>query len=478
MPDPVLVVDLDFSLLATDVTYESIIHALGHKPQTLFRMPFWLAKGKVAFKNALVQVSKLNTDSLPLNQEVVEYVRSEHERGRYCILATASLRCLAQPIADRLGMFDAVIATETGANLGGQNKVEAIRHLIGDREFDYIGDRSADIPIWKSASSALAVNPKRGLAKSLGRPFDRVFITQGDVFRQVIRSMRVHQWLKNLLLFLPLVLAHEVFQVDKLLDCVLAFLAFSFCASSVYILNDIVDLEADRFHPRKRKRPLASGALPVHKGVMFVPILFGLSTVLALSLSIKFFVALLLYVCLTSAYSFYLKRVAIVDVLMLAGLYAYRVLCGAIAVSVGISAWMLAFSMFIFLSLAFVKRYSELLVLQSSDENAVKGRGYRVGDASLLLSVGTASGYMAVLVMALYISSGDVVKLYSHPNRLWMIEPLLLYWITRVWYIAHRSEMHDDPVVFAMEDRTSYLVALLSIAVIAFATMSLEISLW
>ncbi len=470
-----LIVDLDFSLLATDVTYETILLVLKQRPWALFALPLWYRHGKVAMKQRLAAIATPDVSSVPIHDEVLAFVREEHARGRRCVLATASLRSIAQPLCDRLGVFDDCLATDSQENIGGEAKVKAIRELIGNQEFDYVGDRSADLPVWKAAHDAIAVNPASGLERTLGRPFARVFYTRGSGVAAYLRCLRMHQWLKNLLIFLPLLLAHKIFDLQKILSGIEAFAAFSLCASAVYIVNDLLDIESDRRHPRKKLRPFASGQVPVHHGLMMVPILLIASAALALSVGLGFTLALACYALITSAYSFSLKRVVIVDVLILAGLYVYRILCGAIAADVAISPWMLAFSMFMFLSLAIVKRYSELLVMKSELRSELSGRGYSVHDSDILRSVGTAAGYMSVLVMALYINSTDVVKLYAHPMRLWLLEPLLLYWITRIWFIAHRGEMHDDPVVFAMEDRVSYLIALMSLVIVAVSTVSTSI---
>jgi 4-hydroxybenzoate polyprenyltransferase len=473
IPTRPLVADLDFTVLATDITYESIILALKLDPLSVFRMPLWYAQGKVAFKNNLVRMGAVPAvEHLPVNASVVEFLAEQRRGGRRVILATASHAQPAEAVAKHLGLFDDVIATTDGPNLGGANKVTAIRALIGEDEFDYIGDRSADIPIWQAAHSALAVNPSASLQSSFGRPFDKVFREAQPGVRDVLRLIRVHQWLKNVLLFLPLILAHQLGDISKIADCFLAFVAFSFCASGVYVMNDILDLEADRAHPRKRLRPFASGAIPVQTALVLVPALFIISTLLAFSLSTAFFFALMLYVLFTSMYTLALKRITLVDVFVLAGLYAYRVWCGSIAVDVPISAWMLAFSMFMFLSLAFVKRYSELSLLKRNNGAETKGRGYSVQDADGIRTMGITSGYMAVLVMALYINSIDVRGLYAHPTRLWFVVPLLLYWISRVWLIAERGEMRDDPVIFALEDKTSYAVAAGMGVVIVLATVS------
>ncbi len=479
--DVALCVDLDFSLLATDVTYESIIACLKAKPWTLLAMPFWIARGKVAFKQELCARAPLYLDSLPVHDEVLSFVQREYESGRRCVLATASMRTIAEPLAKRFGCFTDVIATDSADNLGGLNKVKAIRSLLNGDDYDYIGDRSADFPVWQDARKAIVVNPNSSLQRQFQsrfqRPFDLVFRTKDAGLSDKLKMIRVHQWLKNLLLFVPLLLAHEVFHAEKLVSTVLAFVSFSLCASAVYIVNDLLDLESDRHHPVKKHRALASGLIAVHKAALLVPLLFAVAFGCAALLHDRFVLALIFYVLLTSVYSLRLKRIVLVDVFVLGGLYAYRVLCGSIAASVDISAWMLGFSMFMFLSLAFVKRYSELRLLRDEQQNSTKGRGYHTEDLDLVRSLGTASGYAAIVVLALYINSADVLRLYPHYGRLWLVVPLFLYWISRVWLISHRGEMRDDPVVFALEDKTSYLVAVVCALIIVLASLNLEIPL-
>jgi 4-hydroxybenzoate polyprenyltransferase len=288
----------------------------------------------------------------------------------------------------------------------------------------------------------------------------------------VLRALRVHQWTKNFLVFVPLLMAHRVLDGHALVRSFYAFIAWSLCASSVYLLNDLLDVEADRVHPRKQHRPFASGALSKSFHLVLFPILLmsGLAIAFAL-LPPLFLVALVIYLAMTSAYSLYLKRVLIVDVLLLAGLYALRVLSGGFATDIPVSPWLLAFSMFLFLSLAFVKRYAELRNSTGNPLSQTSRRNYSTLDTELLKSFGSASGYISVLVLVLYINSREVVALYRSPMILWLIGPCLLYWITRVWLLAYRGEVDEDPILFTVKDWPSYLVGILVVLIIIAATL-------
>lgn len=285
-----------------------------------------------------------------------------------------------------------------------------------------------------------------------------------------LRLFRFHQWIKNILLFVPLVTAHKLSETGLIFSLVEAFLAFSFCASAVYILNDLADLEADKQHPTKRNRPLASGNVPIIHGIMVAALLLLASSVIAMQLPIEFFIALIMYFILTLSYSLKLKSIALVDVLMLAGLYTMRIIAGAWVINVELSFWLLTFSIFIFFSLALVKRYSELVLMQTLDRDKIMGRGYQADDLSLLRTMGIGSGFMSVLVLALYIDSPNIKMLYTHPDYIWLLCPLFLYWISRVWLKTHRGEMREDPVVFALRDHVSLLIAVIGAIIFWLAT--------
>jgi 4-hydroxybenzoate polyprenyltransferase len=391
------------------------------------------------------------------------------------VLATAADHRWAQAVADSTGVFEDVLASSPSVNLKGRAKLEAIERYCetrGWQGFDYVGDSLADLPIWEKAERAFVVAGSPRVVRRLrGRRTPLQVVGGAENARgAAFRALRPAQWVKNLLLFAPLALAHEFSSGDKLLAAVLAFVAFCLCASSVYVVNDLLDLDADRRHPRKRRRPFAAGTLPVARGPWLAMGCAGLGlSVALLSLPPAFTAVLMGYMILTSLYSGWVKRVVLADVVLLSGLYTIRVLAGGLATGVPVSEWLLVFSMFFFLSLAFAKRYSELSRLREEDVSSTHGRGYRAEDWSLLESIGPTSGYLAVLVFALYAHSEHMASLYANGWALWLICPLLIYWISRVWLKAKRRELTEDPVLFAVRDRVSVLLGIVVLLLVMVA---------
>jgi 4-hydroxybenzoate polyprenyltransferase len=463
-----LCVDLDGTLVKSDTLVDSVFVLLRQQPTAALQLPGWLAGGKVNFKSEIARRVLLSPETLPYNQPLLEFIRAEHAAGRKIYLATASDATLAKAIADYLGLFAGVIATNGGKNLAGKAKLEAIEERFPGQGFEYIGNATPDWVLLKSAKVAMLANPSSGMAGRLrrdGTTVTRVFEDRRPTFAALARAIRVSQWPKNLLIFVPMILAHILLNKEKLVSAAIAFFCFSFAASATYILNDLLDLEADRRHARKRKRPFAAGDLSGKAGAALVVVLLAAAAVLARFEPSRFALCLGLYFVTTLAYSFVLKKLALLDVLTLAGLYTVRLLAGAAATHVPLSPWFETFSLFFFLSLAVVKRYSELHNLRESGAAAMNGRGYQVGDIEQLRSFGTASGYASVVVFSLYINNPEITKLYSHPHWLWLMAPLLIYWISRIWLLAHRGELDDDPVVFALTDRWSPLFALIALVV-------------
>jgi 4-hydroxybenzoate polyprenyltransferase len=457
-----LVVDLDGTLIRSDVLIESGFAFLKATPYRFYEPLLWLAcGGKSALKSGLAKGTNIDVSVLPYDPAVVEWLTAEREAGRSLVLATASHERYAQAIAEHLGLFDKTFATNARVNLSSSNKRDRLVAEYGEKGFDYVGNSHADIAVWRSADRAYVVNPHNGVeraARKIGN-VERVIESRPATVKTWSKSLRLHQWLKNLLIFVPLLAGHLLGSPERVLAALLAFLAFGLCASSVYLLNDLLDLEDDRHHPVKRKRPLASGALPLTSGVALFPILLAVafSTAWAL-LPWRFSVVLVGYYVLTLGYSMYLKRRVMVDVVILASLYTIRIVAGTAAIGTQLTFWLLAFSMFIFLSLALVKRYAELHAMMARGLVKSRGRGYVASDLPLISSLGSASGYMAVLVLALYIQDAKTASLYRHPQVIWLACPLLLYWISRTWIITHRGLMHDDPIVFAARDKISLAV--------------------
>jgi 4-hydroxybenzoate polyprenyltransferase/phosphoserine phosphatase len=468
---PVLCVDLDGSLLATDMLWESVLLAVKSRPSLLLIFPFWLLRGKAYLKRKIAERVKVNAAALPYRSDVLSFLVREKKAGRKIVLTTASDMRLVQPIAQHIGVFDDVIASDGELNLKGTVKQKILEDRYGSKQFDYLGDSAADLAVWESANAALLVEPSKGTLKRAMRvaTVERVFHSKVSRLLAVVKALRCNQWSKNLLIFVPLLTSHEIFELGFILKALTAFVAMSFCASSIYIINDFLDVEADRQHPKKKFRPVAAGTLSIPTGA-------GLAAVMCLGglvlgwqmLPLRFTGLLLVYLTLTVSYSILLKRKMVADVITLALLYTLRILIGGAAVGVAISAWLLAFSMFLFLSLAFVKRYGEIGVIHRRSDEEVPGRAYIADDKAWMSNMGGTSGYLGILVFALYINSNEVAALYRHPEVLWFACPPLLYWINRTWLLASRGKIDDDPLVFAATDRVSYAVALLvAIAIVA-----------
>ena len=467
---PPLVVDLDGTLVRTDLLVESLVALLKDRPLCLFAIPAWMALGKARFKQEVAKRVLPDPRTLPWRAELIDYLTEQRAQGRYLVLATASNIEWARLIADHLKLFDEVFASDGVVNLRGEAKRESLVARFGARGFDYAADggrRRCDLTVWTAARKAVLVNTDRrtGRAAAWCVEIDRVFSDRKTGWAGRLKALRPHHWLKNLLVFVPLVAAHRFHDLALFEKSLLAFVAFGCCASSGYLFNDVVDLESDRHHPQKRLRPFASGDLPLSYALWTGPALIILGCSLGALVSPLLLALLLMYGAITIGYSLGVKKVVLLDVLFLAGLYTVRILAGSAATAIWPSHWLLAFSTFLFFSLALVKRYSELAIMRRLDGEAAKARAYELSDAELLAAMGVSSGYLAVLVLALYIAADKARVLYSQPELLWVLCPLLLYWISHVWLTAHRGNMSHDPVVFTTSDRTSRILILLMVLV-------------
>jgi 4-hydroxybenzoate polyprenyltransferase len=469
---PLLVVDLDGCLIRTDLLVESCLLLLKSNPFYLFVLPLWLCRGRAHLKREIAHRIELDAALLPYSHEFLEFLRSEKAANRRLILATASDQRMAAPVAEHLDLFEAVLASDGRNNLTGERKLVAIRAHCAGASFDYAGNAAVDLRIWPEARAAIVVNPSSGLEKAVRKvaAVERVFPRVSATPRDYLKGMRVHQWLKNLLLFVPMFTSHKWLDLDAWLALTVGFFAFSLCASSTYIVNDLLDLAADRAHPAKRARPFAAGLIPITTGLAIAPISMAIGLAAAAWVGWEFFGYLVLYVAVTAAYSLHLKALALVDTVTLAGLYTLRILAGGAAAQAPISFWLLAFSMFLFMSLALVKRYSELAKLASQHQLATKGRDYRLSDLPFVGAMGVASGYLSVLVIAFFVQSPEVAQRYTRPQALWFLCPLFLYWVSRMWLKAGRGEMHHDPMVYALRDRTSRLLMFAVVAIVLIAT--------
>ncbi len=462
-----LCIDLDGTLIYSDCFLESILKLIKTSPFTILLIPIWIMKGLVVFKNEVFSRVELNPETLPYNLELIEYIKQERALGRRTVLVTASVQSIAEKIGNYLGIFDEIYGTKQDLNLKGANKRDFLVKTFGEKQFVYAGDTTPDLKVWASASAAIVVSNDKEFIKKAEKlvPIEKLFTKEINKYKVFVKSIRVYQWIKNILIFLPLILAHKIGNQEVLFQAIFAFLAFSFTASSVYLTNDLLDLESDRLHPRKKFRPLASGDMSLKSGVISATVLLLMSFAMSISLlNWQFSIILLMYYIITTAYSFVLKKIPILDILVLASLYTIRIIAGGGATSTPLSHWLLAFTMFLFLSLAVLKRYTELLLMKSENRLKTSGRGYHIDDMALLMGLGPSSGFLAVLVFSLYVNSEQVISLYKNPTLLWGIAPLLLFWICRIWFLATRGQMTDDPIVFAAKDKISYVVYILIFA--------------
>lgn len=444
---PPLVVDLDGTLVKTDLLIESVLALIRKEPLTVFLFPLWVVHGIAWFKHEVARRVSLDLAKLPWRREFIDDLRRQRGRGRCLVLATGSDERLARAVAGYLKIFDLVLASDGSKNLCGDAKRSALVSRFGEKGFDYAADGGGafgrDRVVWHSAKKGLRLSEaKSGVALRL-------------------RALRPTHWLKNLLVFVPVFAAHRSHEPVLLAKCLIACLALGFCASAGYLLNDLVDLDADRHHPHKRTRPFASGELSLSYALTAIPILVLASCLISVLISPLLPAMIAGYFTLSAIYSLHVKKIAILDVLFLAGLYTVRIMAGSAAVGIWSSHWLLAFSTFFFFSLALVKRYGELAIMKRIDGDGAKARCYELSDAELLASMGVASGFLSVLVLALYVASDKAQSLYEQRELLWFLCPLLFYWIGHVWLTAHRGRMHDDPVIFAVRDHASQVLMFL-----------------
>ena len=479
---PPLCVDLDGTLVKSDTLVDSVLILARQNPRAILSIPLWLSRGKASLKQHVTDAVSIDIVHLPYNRPLLRYLEEQHAAGRPLYLATAADRSLAGRIADHLGIFQDVLASDGANNLAGQNKLDAFRSRFGDR-FTYIGNAQPDLSILTACVAPMVANPEAGLMSGLraaGVIPAHIFHDGQPALKAWLKAIRLHQWAKNVLIFLPLVLAHAwngAGAIASITGAVIAFFAFGLCASATYIVNDLLDIEADRRHHSKSRRPFAAGNLSATSGVGVVVLFLAAS--LALALALPGIVArvdpghgtyslvqwLCLYAVTTTAYSFALKRIVLVDVLVLSGLYTVRIFAGSAASGNPVTNWLGGFSIFFFLSLAFIKRFAELESLRLREKVPTNGRGYLLGDIEQLRSFGTAAGYASIVVLLLYISQLDT-HLYHHPGRLWLLLPVLLLWVSQLWLLASRGELNEDPVVYAITDKRSLALGVLVMTVV------------
>lgn len=453
-----VVVDLDGTLIAGDLFWEGLIEMLRRRPWLVLWVPFWLMAGKPRLKHEIAERVEIDAASLLYRKGVIDLLLAEKSAGRPIILATGSPKKFAIAIARHLGIFDRVMSSTRTVNLTSHRKAHELRGLYGDGGFDYIGNSGDDIAIFDIARKAVVVATDN-TARHWQFSHDAELIeTPRRSWKTYFKLMRVHQWLKNALIFVPLILDHKLSNMNLLLGCALAFVSFSAAASAIYIVNDFFDLAHDRRHATKKNRPLASGVMHVPGAFATMVVLLAVSAFVASFLPPAYWFVLALYIGMTTAYSVFLKRMLLIDVFTLAGLYAMRLLAGMVAIEVEASFWLLAFSIFFFLSLALAKRHVELHHTGVAEGERIAGRGYRAEDKDILAMAGLACCCTAALVLALYINSPEVYENYAHRWMIWPLAPIILYIMMRIWVLAGRGELHDDPVVFIISDWRSQLM--------------------
>ncbi len=451
-----LVVDLDGTLIFSDLLWEALLVFLKTSFLRAWLLPIWVTRGKAAFKARLAREVSVDPATLPYDRRLIEMIGEARAQGREVVLATGSHAHFAGLIAEHLGLFDRVLATSAGTNFTSHNKAQELVRLFGERGFDYIGNARADVPVWQASRSAYSVS-LREFRLPDGRVTTRVGAPRMRPARALFKALRPRQWLKNLLVFVPMLAGHALTGA-ALLPSLLAFAAFSMCASSAYLLNDALDAPDDRMHPTKHRRPIAAGALPLSLALTASPVLALCALALCLAFNPLLLGVVAVYFLTTLAYSIYLKRRLMVDIVTLAILYSLRVLGGSAATGIAPSFWLIAFSFFIFLSLALLKRYSELLNLHRAGKEKTRGRGYSTADKAPIGIMGINTAFVAVLIFMLYFNSQNVLELYAHPAWLLGILPLLVFWLGRLWTLTFRGQVNEDPVLYVSKDRVSLVV--------------------
>ena len=471
-----LCVDLDGTLVYSDTSWESVVRLLRRRPWMGVCFPFWLVRGRARFKAEVASRVSFDPECLGYIGELLEFLSEEKAKGRCLVLATAANQAIADTVSRHLGLFDRALGSDEKINLKGRQKAETLVDAYGKKGFDYAGNDRADLAVWEQARKAYLVNAPAGLRSLMAArgPHVEKAPLENLSLRDFARALRIHHWTKNALLLVPLLAAHRFADISGWINLMIGFLAFGACASSAYLANDLLDLEADRRHRSKRDRVIASGKLRISQGLYLALGLLAVGVLLALVLPKGFLACLLFYWLGTNLYSLVLKRVYLVDMVVLTGLYLLRILSGAQAAGVAVSPWLFVFSLFFFLSLALSKRYVEVLRIVDLSVTRISGRGYGSKDGGVVLLLGVGSGFLSMTVLALYINSDHIGTLYRKAEFIWIGVILMLFWISRLWLRAKRGQLDDDPILFAIKDRTSYVVLALIVASVLLAGPVME----
>jgi 4-hydroxybenzoate polyprenyltransferase len=466
-----LCIDCDGTLINADLLHESLVRIILNNPGTIFLVVFWTIQGRAHLKSKLAHHIQPDISLLPFRDEVLHFARERKTLGGKVLLATASNGVLAQKIADHCGVFDEVLASDELTNFKGKTKKLYLVERFGEKGFDYAGDSFSDLLVWASAHTAIVIGRSRSFAMRVRKVNSNILHLKSEPrsARSWLKLIRVHQWAKNLIIFVPLVTSHRIFEVSHLTQAIAAFVSFSLLASATYIFNDLCDLDNDRAHASKRRRPLADGSISLPAAVVAVFLLGAAAVATGFSLGLGFLLVLAVYLFVSMFYSSFLKKSALIDVIVLSGLYIWRLVAGGVATGILLSNWLLSFALFIFMSLALAKRYVEIsdLSCKKFDKSSISpGRGYLASDIHLVFALGVSSAMVSVLVVLVYVSSPDVIVLYKHPQVLFLLAPLVLFWISRIWLLASRGALNEDPVLFAVKDKCSYAVVACIIAIL------------
>lgn len=459
--DPVLVVDLDHTLVRTDTLLEQFVALVFRRPFAALLLLRTLLAGRAAFKARLAELQPLDPAALPYREPLLDYLREQRAVGRPIHLVTAADSTTAKAVAEHCGVFDSFEGSDGAANLKGARKAERLAKRFPEG-FAYAGDSRADLKVWAAAQAMILAGVAKSVADSarrLGAPIEAEFAHPAASFRTWRKGLRLHQWAKNVLVFVPLLLSGRYIDPAAIALSVAAFVALGLVASATYLINDLSDLASDRRHVTKRRRPLASGDLRIEQAAAAVPALLLAGLLIALAVSPVLVLGLACYGVLTLAYTFRLKRLALIDVVTLAVLYTIRILIGTTILAVDASIWLLTFSLFFFFSISLAKRYAEIRNT-GGERRALGGRGYRTDDGPAVLALGAATSIAAVQVVVLYlVEEAFPSNIYAHPDWLWGAPFLLTIWVARIWLIAGRGELDEDPVAFAIKDRFSWALA-------------------
>lgn len=461
-----LAVDLDNTLLRVDSLIEMFVVNLLRQPWATLKALPALFRGRGTFKRHIAEINLMDVTLFPIHKGLMAYLHEQKAKGRELFLVTAADQDMANTIARQLDIFSGTTGSVEGRNLKGTRKLAYLEQQFPDG-FSYAGDSPADVPIWRAARSIILVGVNgatRRAVADLGDRIERDLHTERAGPRSWLRALRIHQWTKNLLLFMPLLLAHKYGDPSAVISALLAFPFIGLVASGTYLINDLSDLDADRAHPTKCNRPIASGAIGAGAALVAALTCIGVGLLGALGISLQFLLMVLVYFAVTLAYSLFIKRIAMLDVVTLGGLYTLRVMMGTAAIGVGLSPWLLMFSLFFFLGFSLAKRYIEIVATVDANigNEFIRGRGYKFTDGPLLLAFGITTSVVAILILTLYIANDAFpTGAYQHPQWLWLIAPIVLLWTMRVWLLCYRGEMHDDPVAFAIRDRVSWFLGFL-----------------